>query len=73
MYPTDKPPIEELHLFFEYQLPRQWAPVYGELPLGFGPGRRKNMSPSLKFTLMGPNLYVNTAKVINASNNRLQH
>ncbi|KAF7840282.1 MACPF domain-containing protein NSL1 [Senna tora] len=63
LYLRYKPPIEELHQFLEYQLSRQWAPVYGDLPLGFGPGHRRNMSPSLKFTLMGPKLYVNTAKV----------
>ena len=60
---ADKPPIEELQQFLEYQLPRQWAPVYGDLPLGFGAGYRKNTSPSLKFSLTGPKLYVNTTKV----------
>ena len=57
MYPADKPPIEELHLFLEFQLPREWAP-------GFGCRHRKNKSPALQFSLMGPKLYVNTAKVI---------
>lgn len=60
---ADKPPIEELHQFLEFQLPRLWAPMYGDLPLGFGPRNRKNMSPSLQFTLMGPKLFVNTTKV----------
>ncbi|XP_054778026.1 MACPF domain-containing protein NSL1-like isoform X2 [Prosopis cineraria] len=63
LYLRYKPPIEELHQFLEYQLPRQWAPVYGDLPLGFGAGHRRNMLPSLKFSLTGPKLYVNTAKV----------
>ncbi|XP_028766604.1 MACPF domain-containing protein NSL1-like [Neltuma alba] len=63
LYLRYKPPIEELHQFLEYQLPRRWAPVYGDLPLGFGAGLRKKMSPSLKFSLTGPKLYVNTAKV----------
>ncbi|KAF2297754.1 hypothetical protein GH714_002575 [Hevea brasiliensis] len=54
----DKPPIEELHQFLEFQLPRQWAPVYGDLPLTLK--RRKQASPSLRFTFMGPKLYVNT-------------
>lgn len=59
---ADKPPIEELHQFLEFQLPRQWAPMYGDLPLGLR--HRKQVSPSLQFSLMGPRLYVNTMQVI---------
>ncbi|KAL4012115.1 hypothetical protein IC575_029198 [Cucumis melo] len=66
LYLRYKPPIEELQQFLEFQLPRQWAPVYADLPLA--PRHRKQASPSLKFTLMGPKLYVNTTKV--DSNNR---
>ncbi|KAL4332026.1 hypothetical protein GQ457_07G029180 [Hibiscus cannabinus] len=61
LYLRYKPPIEELHVFLEFQLPRQWAPVYCDLPLGLK--RRKQASPSLQFTFMGPKLYVNTARV----------
>ncbi|KGN64702.1 MACPF domain-containing protein NSL1 [Cucumis sativus] len=61
LYLRYKPPIEELQQFLEFQLPRQWAPVYADLPLA--PRHRKQASPSLKFTLMGPKLYVNTTKV----------
>ncbi|EOA39924.1 hypothetical protein CARUB_v10008612mg [Capsella rubella] len=61
LYLRYKPPIEELHQFLEFQLPRQWAPVYGDLPLGLR--RRKQSSPSLQFSLLGPKLYVNTSKV----------
>ncbi|XP_030543591.1 MACPF domain-containing protein NSL1 [Rhodamnia argentea] len=61
LYLRYKPPIEELHQFLEFQLPRQWAPVYADLPLG--PRRRKHLSPSLQFTFMGPKLYVNTFQV----------
>ncbi|KAI7753272.1 hypothetical protein M8C21_000194, partial [Ambrosia artemisiifolia] len=57
----DKPPIEELEQFLEFQLPRQWAPAYGDLPLA--PRRKKTPSPSLQFTFLGPRLYVNTTKV----------
>ncbi|XP_041014085.1 MACPF domain-containing protein At4g24290-like isoform X2 [Juglans microcarpa x Juglans regia] len=57
----DKPPIEELHQFLDFQLPRQWAPVFSDLPLG--PQRRQQSSPSLQFSLMGPKLYVNTTPV----------
>ncbi|XP_059658895.1 MACPF domain-containing protein NSL1 [Cornus florida] len=61
LYLRYKPPIEELHQFLEFQLPRQWAPVYGDFPLGHR--RKKQVSPSLQFTFMGPKLYVNTTKV----------
>lgn len=64
LFLTDKPAIEELHQFLEFQLPRQWAPMYDHLPLGFGHKFKRNMSPSLQFTLMGPKLFVNTVKVI---------
>ncbi|KAK9092623.1 hypothetical protein Syun_027534 [Stephania yunnanensis] len=61
LYLRYKPPIEELHQFLEFQLPRQWAPVYGDLPLGLQ--RKKHASPSLQFTFMGPKLFVNTVQV----------
>lgn len=59
---ADRPPIEELHQFLEFQLPRQWAPMYSDLPLGLR--HRKQVSPSLQLTFMGPKLYVNTTQVI---------
>ncbi|CAN1305831.1 MACPF domain-containing protein At4g24290 [Linum perenne] len=58
LYLRYKPPIEELHQFLEFQLPRQWAPVFSELPLG--PQRRQHSSASLQFSFMGPKLFVNT-------------
>ncbi|KAI4337635.1 hypothetical protein L6164_016023 [Bauhinia variegata] len=58
----DKPPIEELRQFLEFQLPRQWAPVFSELPLG--PQRRQLRSASLQFNFMGPKLCVNTTQVV---------
>ncbi|XP_073099613.1 MACPF domain-containing protein At4g24290-like [Elaeis guineensis] len=61
LYLRYKPPLEELHQFLEFQLPRQWAPVYGDLPLG--PQRKQQSSSSLQFTFMGPKLYVNTSMV----------
>ncbi|KAL6848965.1 hypothetical protein ACP4OV_021548 [Aristida adscensionis] len=63
LYLRYKPPIEDLQQFLEFQVPRHWAPEFGELPLALGPQRRKNSLPSLQFTLMGPKLHVNTAKV----------
>ncbi|KAK7302369.1 hypothetical protein RJT34_13257 [Clitoria ternatea] len=61
LYLRYKPPIEELHQFLEFQLPRQWAPVFSELPLG--PQRRQRTFASLQFSFMGPKLYVNTTQV----------
>ncbi|OVA11525.1 Membrane attack complex component/perforin/complement C9 [Macleaya cordata] len=61
LYLRYRPPLEDLHQFLEFQLSRQWAPVYADLPL-----RRlhkKHGSPSLQFTFMGPRLYVNTDQV----------
>ncbi|CAM0953967.1 unnamed protein product [Alopecurus aequalis] len=64
LYLRYKPPIEELEQFLEFQVPRQWAPEFGELPLTLGPQRKKrNTLPSLQFSFMGPKLRVNTAKV----------
>ena len=59
---ADKPPIQELHQFLEFQLPRQWAPVLGDIPLG--PDRKQQSTASLQFSFMGPKLYVNTIPVI---------
>ncbi|KAG6789798.1 hypothetical protein POTOM_005922 [Populus tomentosa] len=61
LYIRYKPPIEELHQFLEFQLPRQWAPVFGELALG--PDRKQQSNASLQFSLMAPKLYVNTSPV----------
>lgn len=61
LYLRYKPPVEELHQFLEFQLPRQWAPIFGELALG--PQRRKQSTASLQFRFMGPKLYVNTTLV----------
>ncbi|KAJ4965764.1 hypothetical protein NE237_017613 [Protea cynaroides] len=61
LYLRYKPPIEELHQFLEFQLPRQWAPVFSELPLG--PQSKQQSSASLQFCFMGPKLYVNTTPV----------
>ncbi|KAK6128405.1 hypothetical protein DH2020_037841 [Rehmannia glutinosa] len=61
LYLRYKPPIEELHQFLEFQLPRQWAPVFGDVPLG--PDRKQHGGASLQFSLMGPKLYVNTDEV----------
>jgi len=61
LYLRHKPPIEELHQFLEFQLPRQWAPVYSDLALG--PQRRRQSSTSLPVNIIGPKLYVCTNMV----------
>ncbi|KAF5745097.1 MACPF domain-containing protein [Tripterygium wilfordii] len=60
LYLRYKPPIEELHQFLEFQLPKHWAPVFGELAVG--PDKRQS-SASLQLSFMGPKLYVNTIPV----------
>ncbi|RWW75074.1 hypothetical protein BHE74_00016919 [Ensete ventricosum] len=42
-------------------LPRQWAPVYSDLPLG--PHQKQQSTASLQFSFMGPKLHVNTSMV----------
>ncbi|KAF9601460.1 hypothetical protein IFM89_020227 [Coptis chinensis] len=61
LYLRYKPPITELHQFLEFQLPRQWAPVFSDLPLG--PQRKQQSISSLQFSFLGPKLYVNTSPV----------
>ncbi|KAI4343507.1 hypothetical protein L6164_010847 [Bauhinia variegata] len=61
LYLRYKPPVEELHQFLEFQIPRHWAPVFGELALG--PERKAPNNASLQFSFMGPKLYVNTTPV----------
>ncbi|KAG8383873.1 hypothetical protein BUALT_Bualt04G0058900 [Buddleja alternifolia] len=57
LYLRYKPPIEELRQFLEFQLPRKWAPEFGEIPIG--PDRKLKGAASLQFSWMGPKLYVN--------------
>ncbi|XP_031495258.1 MACPF domain-containing protein At4g24290-like [Nymphaea colorata] len=61
LYLRYKPAIEELHNFLEYQLPRQWAPVYAEHSLVLQP--KQTHSSKLQFSIMDSALYVNTTKV----------
>ncbi|KAI5055127.1 hypothetical protein GOP47_0030272 [Adiantum capillus-veneris] len=61
LYLRYKPPVEELRQFLEFQLPREWAPVYSDLPLTLS---RKDRSPTtLQFTLLGPKLKVSKMQV----------
>ncbi|VAH93102.1 unnamed protein product [Triticum turgidum subsp. durum] len=56
----DKPPIEELRYFLEFQLPRVWAPIRDEHPLH---QRKEPVCPSLQFSLMGKKLYISQEQV----------
>ncbi|KAL6000579.1 hypothetical protein ACLOJK_024278 [Asimina triloba] len=58
----NKPPPEDLRYFLEFQVPRQWAPVFNELPLG--PQRRTVSTPALQFSFLGPKLHVNANQLI---------
>ncbi|GAB2227769.1 hypothetical protein Droror1_Dr00009596 [Drosera rotundifolia] len=61
LYLRYKPAPEDLQYFLEFQVPRQWAPLYNELPLQH---RRLTPSgPSLQFGFMGPKIRVNSAQV----------
>ncbi|XP_007041212.2 PREDICTED: MACPF domain-containing protein At4g24290 isoform X1 [Theobroma cacao] len=61
LYLRYKPPLEELHFFLEFQLPRQWAPVFKEVPRG--PQHKRQSNSFLQFKFLGPKLYVNTIPV----------
>lgn len=61
LYIRYKPPIEELQQFLEFQLPKQWAPEFGELAVG--PEGKQQHNASLQFRFLGPKLYVNTNQV----------
>ncbi|KAK4416619.1 MACPF domain-containing protein [Sesamum alatum] len=61
LYMRYKPPIEALPHFLGFQIPRQWAPLLGDVPVG--PDRKQQGAATLQFSLMGSKLYVNTDKV----------
>ncbi|KAL0382854.1 UNVERIFIED_CONTAM: MACPF domain-containing protein [Sesamum calycinum] len=58
---SDKPTLEDLPYFLEFQVPRQWAPLFCELPLRHQ--RRKASFPSLQFSCLGPKIYVSSTQV----------
>ena len=57
---ADKPPLEELRYFFEFRIPRTWAPVVNQV----GSSRKEPVCPSLQFSLMGPKLFISTEQVM---------
>lgn len=54
---SDKPPIEDLQYFLEFQISRVWAPEQNNLQ-GKDP-----VCQSLHFSLMGPKLYISPNQV----------
>ncbi|KAL8162935.1 hypothetical protein V2J09_014424, partial [Rumex salicifolius] len=61
LYLRYKPLPEDLQYFLEFQVPRQWAPLYNELPLQH---RRLMVScQPLQFRFLGPKVRVNSAQV----------
>ena len=57
----DKPDLQDLQYFLEFQVPLQWAPMFNELVLG--PQKRKGSYPSMQFRFLGPKLHVSTSQV----------
>lgn len=57
LYMRYKPPVEDLVDFLEFQLPRQWAPIFSDLPLA---RVKKQASPYIQFRFLGPKIFVNT-------------
>ncbi|KAK7247022.1 hypothetical protein RIF29_41898 [Crotalaria pallida] len=62
LYLRYKPPPEDLRYFLEFQIPKQWAPMFCELPLRHQ--RRKTSSTSLKFSFLSPKLHVSSTQVV---------
>lgn len=61
LYLRYKPSPEDLQHFLEFQVPRQWAPMFCELPLGHQ--QRKASCPLLQFNFLGPKIYVRSTLV----------
>ncbi|PKA66135.1 MACPF domain-containing protein [Apostasia shenzhenica] len=67
LYLRYKPDADDLQYFLEFQVPRQWAPLYNELPLGPQHPQQKKSYPTLQFTLLGPKLRIKTSQVSSSS------
>ncbi|KAL5075967.1 hypothetical protein RYX36_014951 [Vicia faba] len=62
LYLRYKPSPEDLQYFLEFQIPREWAPMFSELPLRHQ--RKKPYSPPLQFSFMSPKLHINSTQVV---------
>lgn len=65
LYLRYKPALEDLQYFLEFQVPRQWAPLFCELPLRHHQ-RRKVSSAPLQFRFWGPKMHISSAQVSTA-------
>ncbi|KAK1319500.1 MACPF domain-containing protein [Acorus calamus] len=66
LYLRYKPSPEDLRYFLEFQVPRQWSPVFNDLALGHQ--GKKTSYPTLQFTFLGPKLHVSTDQVFSGEN-----
>ncbi|KAK9029880.1 hypothetical protein V6N11_031322 [Hibiscus sabdariffa] len=62
LYLRYKPAPEDLRYFLEFQVPRQWAPMFCELPLRHQ--RKKSSFPSLQFAFLGPKIHISCTQVL---------
>ncbi|KAL6970882.1 hypothetical protein U1Q18_030560 [Sarracenia purpurea var. burkii] len=60
LYLRYKPALEDLQYFLEFQVPRQWAPMFCELPLRH---QRRASCPTLQFRFMGSKVHVSSTQV----------
>ncbi|KAB1213466.1 hypothetical protein CJ030_MR5G003464 [Morella rubra] len=60
LYLRYKPSPEDLQHFLEFQVPRQWAPMFCELPLRHQ--QRNTSCPHLQFFFLGPKIYVSSTQ-----------
>ncbi|XVF45926.1 hypothetical protein PTKIN_Ptkin02bG0247100 [Pterospermum kingtungense] len=61
LYLRHKPPLEDLQMFLEFRIFKQWSPVFGEFSHASQQKRQSNSF--LQFKFLGPKLYVNTIPV----------
>ncbi|KAJ6338834.1 hypothetical protein OIU76_008320 [Salix suchowensis] len=61
LYLRYKPAPDDLQCFLEFQVPKQWAPMFCELPLRHQ--RKKTSYPSLQCSFLGHKIYVSPSQV----------
>lgn len=59
-FSTDKPSIEELQYFLDFQIQRVWAPEQNNAR---GHQRKEPVCPSLQFSLMGSKIFISSEQV----------
>ncbi|CAH1441436.1 unnamed protein product [Lactuca virosa] len=62
LYLRYKPTPEDLQCFLEFQVPRQWAPLFCDLPLRHQ--QRMTSYPWLQFAFLGPKVHISTTQVL---------